>query len=607
MRAALPALLVFLLAGGSRAQTASDVGPLVVTATRLPQALAQTPDAQVITAADLAIRQIDFAPDALRLLAGVAVADNGAFGGVTAVRIRGAASDLTLTVIDGVVQNDPSQPAGGYDFGGLDLADVARIEVLEGPQSALWGSDAIGGVVAITSAEENGWRAGAEAGSLSTDREWAMAGARSQTWAVGVDLARFRTAGVSKADGAAESDGMREWTLGGYGRIDLTRLIRLEGRVRYQDDDIDLDGYAPPDFTFGESPEWSTSRSWSSFVRLTHADLLGFRQSLTAGGYSLARADLGGAFPSAYTARRQDLRWLAQRGAADDRFGVALGLERDWTEASLSDGSHRRLGDAAVFAVARARPTKPLSLSASARYDAPDGFAGAATLRGGAVLTLGAGLSLTADIGQGFKTPTISEAACDFCFPPGPSTGLRPEHALGWDVGLQEHAGDGRWDVRASVFRLAVRDEIAFVGGRYANIARTLSRGLEASAQARLSTALRLQASYAYTVATDAVTGAQLPRIPRDAGQVSLLFSQDRWSGALSVRAEGDQADLDASTFAPARRPGFAVADLALAWRANRRLQLTLKITNLADRHYEEVLGYGEPRRVILAGVRMGD
>ena len=265
------------------------------------------------------------------------------------------------------------------------------------------------------------------------------------------------------------------------------------------------------------------------------------------------------------------------------------------------------MGDTSAFAVIHARPTAPLSLTASLRYDAPDRFAGRATARAGAVYDLGAGFALTGDWGQGFKTPTISQIACDFCFPPGPSLGLRPERAEGWDLGLRGRTPDGRFEASLTGFRLAVRDQISFGAGRYVNLDRTLSSGVEADASARLGRTVTVKASYAYTDAVDQATGAQLTRVPRNAGSLSLLWAGRRLSGALTVRAEGDQADIDPSTFAPARRPGLVLADVAAGWRLSDHVELTARVQNLADRHYQEALGYGEPGRMVLVGLRVRD
>ena len=598
-RVAIP-LSYLALSVPAFADTPTPVDELIVTATRLPATVDDIPDARVIDGSEIELRQASFAADILRLIPGLAVSDNGAFGGATGVRIRGASSDKTLVVIDGVVQNDASQPSGGYDFGTLDLADVARVEVLSGPQGSLWGSDAIGGVIALTTREEDGWRAALEGGSLSTIRGSAGIGRRSDDWALGASISGYRTDGVSKADGFPEPDGMREWTAGLGGRVRVAQGISLDGRLRYADSRVDIDGYAPPDFTFGDTPEYATSRSWTGYGRATLAGPWGFTHTLLADAYVLDRASLGGAFPSGFKADRRDFRWLAQKGPSDP-FGLALGVERDATSATLSDGQRADLGATSAFAVARARPAAPLSLTASLRYDAPDRFAGRATAQAGAVYDLGAGVSLTGDWGQGFKTPTISQIACDFCFPPGPSVGLRPERAEGWDLGLRRRTADGRFEASVTGFALAVRDQISFGAGRYVNLDRTLSTGVEVDAAARLTRTLTLKGTYAYTDAIDRATDAQLPRVPRNAGSLSLLWTGGRLSGAFTLRAEGDQADIDPSTFAPATRPGFVLADVAAGWRLSDHVELTARVQNITDRHYEDALGYGEPGRMVPA------
>ncbi len=184
------------------------------------------PDAQVITADDIALHQSVFAFDALAALPEVHISRAGAFGGVTTVRIRGASSDKTLVLIDGAPVNDPTSPAGGFDFSSLDLADVARIEVLSGPQGSLWGSDAIGGVIAIVTREPDGLRAGGEAGSFGTKRLTASAGTAGEHGALGIGAAWFDTGGISKADsrdGNTERDPFDSLTLQANGRVDPCR------------------------------------------------------------------------------------------------------------------------------------------------------------------------------------------------------------------------------------------------------------------------------------------------------------------------------------------------------------------------------------------------
>jgi vitamin B12 transporter len=178
-----------LLATAANAQDAAPPAApgsnVIVTATRVPATLATTPDVFVITDADIQARQATFAADVLSTAPGVVVTQSGAFGGLTGVSIRGAPTDKTLVLIDGVPVNDASQPSGGYDFGGFDLGDISRVEILTGPQGALWGSDAIGGVVSFVTKEPNGLDASVEGGSFDTWRGGGAGGASTERWAQG--------------------------------------------------------------------------------------------------------------------------------------------------------------------------------------------------------------------------------------------------------------------------------------------------------------------------------------------------------------------------------------------------------------------------------------
>jgi len=607
------AVLAALFASPALADTPDQTAsPVVVQAMRLPTLISEAPDVIVIDRNEIDARQATFVADVLDTVPGLAVTDAGAFGGVTSVRMRGTSSDKTLVLIDGVPQNDPSDPNGAYDFSQLSLANVERIEVLQGPQSSIWGSDAIGGVISLTTREENGWRAQGEGGALGTVDGALAAGKRTDAWAAGVSFSGFRTDGVSKADGFPERDPDATWNLGGYGRADIGQNIVVDGRIGYVDSLVHTDGYNSL-FEFGDTPEFATYRSWTGDVRAIIHDPLGFTQTVTVGGYSLARAALGNDDPandSHYAAARQDYRWTSERGAPGDPYGVIFGVERISEHGSLSTGDTLSLGTTSGFVLARVRPVAPLTLTGSVRYDAPDSFRGQATGHLSAVLQLPAGFSVEGAWGQGFKTPTISEIACDFCFPGGPSLGLKPEHATNWDAALAWTSPDRRVSARLTGYRLDVRDQIEFSAAfpfRYVNIDRTRSTGLEAELDARLTPNLTLQGEYAYTDAVDLTAGLPMLRVPRNAGSLSLLWNSRRWQAALTARAEGSDADENPSTFLPQMRPGFVVASLAGAYALTPHLDLTARVEDIADTHYQEVLGYGEPRRMIFLGFRAKD
>lgn len=591
------------LASHAHAKDPVDVGDVIVTATRLESRIADAPGVRVITDEGIDASQAVFAGDLLETVPGLSLSRNGDFGGVTSVRMRGASADKTLVLIDGVVQNDPSSPNGGYDFSSLDLGDVERIEVLSGPQGSLWGSDAIGGAISFTTRELDGWRASAEAGSFGTARGAAAFGVSDDRKAFGISAAAYSSGGVSKAANGAEEDGFESWTLGANGRLTLSDTIRLYGRVRYNEAKVDIDGY-DAFFTFGDTTDRAESRSWTGFARITADDFLGLDQTLDVSVYDLTRDNIS-AFASSYDAKRTTVRWTGGRGEASDPFAFLVGVERDDTEASISTGATSDLGASSAFGVIRFAPVERLSVTASLRHDAPDEYDASTSARLAGVLDLDGGLTLSASFGQGFKTPTISQTVCDFCFPAGPSTGLRPETAAGWDLAVAWRSEDDRLFARLTGYRLEVEDQISYGVGRYVNIDRTLTTGVEAEAELKLTDRFTVRASYAFADAVDEATGAELLRTPEQAGTVSLAWTGDRLRASLTVRAEGEQADSDPSTFSPARRDGFAVADLRGSWRLSDRADLTARVVNLTDEDYQQSLGYGEAGRGVFVGVRL--
>ena len=579
------------------------VDEIIVTATRLESRIGEAPGVRVISRQDIDAGQATFAGDILETIPGISLSRNGDFGGVTYVRMRGASADKTLVLIDGVVQNDPSSPNGGFDFSSLDLGEVERIEVLSGPQGSLWGSDAIGGAIAFTTRELDGWRASAEGGSFGTVRGTAAFGVSDDRRAFGLSAAAYFSDGVSKAANGTEDDGFESWTVAANGRLTLSDTVRIDGRLRYNEAEADLDGY-DAFFTFGDTADRSESRSWTGFARITADELLGFNQVFDVSVYDLTRDNIS-AFSSSYDARRTTVRWTAGRGEASDPFAFLVGIERDDTEASISTGATSDLGAASAFGVVRFAPAERVSVTASLRHDAPDEYDARTTARLAGVLDLDGGFTVTASYGQGFKTPTISQTVCDFCFPAGPSTGLKPETAEGWDVAVAWRSDDGRLFARVTGYRLEVEDQISYGIGRYVNIDRTLTTGVEVEAEAELTDQFTVRAAYAFTDAVDESTGAELIRAPENSGSVSLDWTGDRLKASLKVRAEGDQADSDPSTFSPARRDGFAVADLAGSWTLTDTIDLTTRVVNLTDEAYQQSLGYGEAGRGLFIGFRL--
>ena len=583
----------------------SSVGELVVTAARLPADPAEITGARIIDRQEIEARQAVFATDVLSLVPGISVARNGTFGGTSALRIRGASPDKTLVLIDGIPLNDPSDPNGSYDFSSLQIDDIERIEVLSGPQSSLWGSDAIGGVVSLTSRELDGWRAMAEGGSFSTFHGSAAAGISDETRALGVSLSGYRSDGISKADkrdGATEKDGFETITASVNGRLAVTGVLTLDGRVRYTDTDTEIDGFPFPSFLLGDTPDRYKSETWSGFARARVTPEGGISHEVSVSAYDIDRENIS-SFPARYRADSQTWRWLARYGSLDTTWSFALGLEREEAGADLDGRADVDAGATAGFGVARFRPSDRFAATASLRHDDTDDYGGRTTGRLSLAGQIVPGLTLTASGGTGFKAPTISQIVCDFCFaPPVP---LKAEKAEGYDLRLGWRSPDGRFNAAATAYKLSVKDQIAYVASRYINIARTRSQGLELEADAALTEAVRVKASYAFTEAEDRSTGLDLLRVPERSGAISLLYDDGKWDGALTMRGESSQADTARDGFSRIRRDGFAVVDVAAGYAVNERIKLTARIENLTGTDYQETFGYGEPGTAVYVGVRL--
>lgn len=577
---------------------------VVVTATRLPAIVADTPGARVIDRETLDRRGAVFAADILTDVPGLSVVRSGAFGGVAQVRMRGAAPGKTLVLIDGVPVNDPAEVNGAFDFSGLELSDIERIEVLSGPQSSLWGSDAIGGVIAFTTRDLDGLAAEAEAGSFDTVRGRLAAGVSTDRYGFGAWVSRFDTDGISAADAAdgnPEADGFASTTAGVRGRYAFTGGASVDGSVRWTDSDADLDGYAAPAFVLADTADTQASEQWSGFGRL-RLNAFGLAHQFSLSASDIAR-DTVSAFPSSFEADRQAYRWQAEGEAASVAF--VLGAEREETSGSLSTGLTEDLGTSSVFATARVEPLDRMSLTGALRFDDTDDFGSKTTGRASAAFDAGAGITLSAAYGTGFKAPSISQAVCDFCFSSLPFPELRPETATGYEAAVGWASTDGRIEARATAYRLEVEDQITYVfdpatfDSYYVNVAETATDGVEMEGRARLGGGFDLSLAWAWTDARDETTGVRLMRVPEQAGSATLGWSGERLSAALTVRGESDQDDVGGV------REAFVTANLNGSWVVTGSVSLTARVENLADERYQQVLGYGEPGRSAYVGLRL--
>ena len=593
-----------LFALPASADDATDVDEVIITATRVPAIVAETPGARVIDEETIEQRGAVFAADILADVPGLSVTRSGAFSGPATVRIRGAHPGKTLVLVDGAVVNDAADIDGAFDFTGFDLGDVERIEVLSGPQSSLWGSSAIGGVISFTTRELDGIRAEAEAGSFDTVRARLAGGVANDRYAVGAFVSHFDTDGISaadEADGNAEADGATITTIGANGRYSFNPAVTLEGRVRYNDTDADIDGFPAPTYALTDTDDSIAREQLSGFGRLT-IQALGLDHQFSVSASDLTRQSFSD-FPFTFEADRQVYRWQASGESAGGRVTYAFGAEHEDATGALSSGITEELSTTSVFATTRFDLSERFSLTGGLRQDDTDDFGDATTGRLSAAYEPGGGFILSGAWGTGFKAPTVSQAVCDFCFSTESYPDLRPEHADGYEAALGWRSADRRLEGRVTVYRLDVEDQIVWFsgggGGVYANVDETRTDGVEVEGRADLPAGFDLSVAYAWTDAVDATDGSRLLRVPEHAASATLGWTGERLTGALTVRSESDMLDSGGE------RDGFVTANLNAGWALTEQVSLTARVENLADEHYQQLLGYGEPGRSGYVGVRL--
>ena len=595
---------------------------VVVTAARAEQDAREVGQAvTTLTREQLDRRQTQSVADLLATTPGITVTRNGSVGGFTGVRIRGAEAEQTLVVIDGVRVNDPSSPGGGFDFANLLSTSVERVEVLRGPNSVPWGSQAIGGVVNIsTFSTSTALRTRAEGGSYGT--AFGSVGGTVATGPVlaGATVGYLTSDGVSAAAAGRERDGYRQ--IGGAANlsVDVTDGFAIDLRAYYAHSRTELDGFPPPRFTLGDTDEYSTAQELYAYAG-ARAETGPVRHRLAFTLADINRdnfATSAGGVPT-FLGRGRSERYEYQVDARLlDALRLVAGAERE--NVRFSDGNLRpRTGISSGFAQLIAKPIKPLTLTGGVRHDEHDQFGGRTTLGANAALALG-GTVLRGSYGEGFKAPTLFQLFSNFG-----NRQLRSETAENVDLGVEQTALNGALRASVTLFTRRTRNQIDFracsaaeratpgsicVGrpfGTYDNIARTRARGVELGLELRPVPGFVVEGAYSHIASENRSPGANLgrdlARRPRDTASLSADY---RFGFGLqlggTVLMVGDSFDDVANRV---RLDGYALASLRAELPVGERLVLYGRVDNLGDVRYQTVAGYGVLGRAAHGGLRL--
>ena len=642
-----------LLAGstGLAAQESQDttrLEELVVTPTRLPTA----PEAVVssvtsISGDDLRARGVRFVHDALREVPGAAVVQVGSFGGVTSFFLRGGESDYVKVLVDGIPAN---QAGGSFNWANLTTDNVDRIEILRGPGSVIYGSDAVSGVVQIFTRRGDAGVAvegGGEAGTFGTLSGHAGVLGGTPRLGYSASASRFSTDGTYRFN----SD---------YGNTSLSTSIRAvpDARtdaslaVRYSDSRY----HFPTDF----AGVLSDSNQANADEMLTLAADVGRRLgdrydlrlmaggSRTVGEFEDGPDSPGDTLGFGFASQRSS---RAERGSLDARLNAILGealtvtagaqvereTERQEGETTSNFGGIVTTPDTpfdrgrttfGYYAQGVIHPASGLALNLNARLDDNSFFGTFFTYRAGAAHRFRSGTRVRGSLGRSFKAPTFCEQFCDAPFVVGDSA-LRPERSNSWEAGLEQTLAGGQVTVWATYFSQRFRDMIVYDGSAapgdptYRNGAAATARGLETGLTTRLGGHLTASVSYTYlrTRATDDAglpsasfaRGERLIRRPRHAGEVTVqgrLFDRATLGGTVVYMGARDDVYFNSFPDRRVELSPYTTVNLATEVEITRSapggpgLAVGLRVENLLNERYDQVVGFAGRRRGVFGGVK---
>jgi len=555
----------------------------------------------VITARDLASVQ---GSDPIRLierLPGVSLARSGPLGSQTSLFVRGANSEQLLVMVDGIRVTDTASPSGGFDLGTLLTGGVGRIELLRGSNSLAWGSEAIGGVLAVTSDERTGVRASLEYGANDTLDAQLQGGLSGDSYGLALNGGYTRSDGISAYAPGTEADAFRQWHVGGRGHFDLSDGLKLVAAGRYADSKIDFDGFPPPTYSFADTPEYQTTRQSSGRVGLEYSGD-GFELSSGIALSDTRRAYFDptyGSAPNFETSGRSVHADLKGRADLADNVTLDFGADGDWSRFSTTYDPRqtaRIVGAHALLGYHAGR----LNLTAGARIDDHDRFGSHWTFGANGSFDLGGDLRLRASFGEGFKAPTLYQL-----YGYGGNVLLKPETSTAFDAGIEYGNRNAVFRFHATLFRRDSSNLIDYVWpSGYFNIGRTRAQGLELEGTARLDERVSVRAAYTWLEATNRANGKDLARRPRHALSASADWTTPLAGLALGadLRLVGDSFD-DAGNFT--RLDGHALVTLRAAVPLGEHLELYGRVENVTDAQYQTVAGYGSYGRSAYGGVRL--
>ena len=596
---------------------------IVVTASRAEESVAEAPASVTLIEAERIERiGAPMVSDYLRLVPSVSVAVGGPAGSLTQVRIRGAEAAQTLLFVEGIRANDPA--AGNEPRFELLNADLAsRIEVVRGPQSALWGSEAIGGVIAVSGEAPGfgGTQGFAEGGSHGSWRGAGRTTLGDSERGLSLGVAAQRSDGIDSFLGDGEKDGYNNLGLRGAGRYRLTPRLLVGASGFIFRGKSEFDGFDP--ITFAHADTLDETHNKLAAGRLFAE--VGRREA----SYAIASASLLGSSNRNEVADQAVNRTGASRrtlglegGHRAGKHQLIAAVESEREEFKARDTAYGGLTDQdrsrdhqSITVEWRATDLGPVTADLAVRQDIFSRFKAATTYRLAVKASLGSGVSIAGNYGEGIAQPSFFDL---YGFFPGSFAGnpdLKPESSCGGDISVRYSAE--RLGGSLTYYRQRLTDEIVdvfdpatFLSSTANASGKSKRQGIELEGYYHPAEELRLTATYAWLDASEpSISSGQLKeqRRPRHSGSLALDGMRGRLTYGAMVAYTGDRIDTNFDLF-PSQRVrlgAYWLAGAKLAYHIIDPVEVHVRVANAFDDEYQDAVGYRTEGRSIHAGVRV--
>ena len=580
----------------------SKIDEIIVKSTRSNSNIYQLGSSvEIITAEDIKKSSFNFVSEALQTSSGVYVSQTGSFGGTATVRIRGASSDQTLVLIDGVPISDPSSPGGGYDFSSLLTSNIDRIEILKGSQSTLWGSDAIGGVINIVTFEKASIpniNLNTEIGSFNTEKIGTDFNIANEHNSLFLSYDSYKSDGISKADkrdGNDEKDGIgsRSYLLKTNHNIFNSEL---SSNINYRESDVDYDGYG---FATGvtDSDENTKGRqlNWSLSLRKAFLDDL-LVNSILFGESEIDRKYYTNNIEN-FSAKgeRKFIRYVGYY-SLNDNNSFTFGFENEEVATSGVDFDTK-----SIFLLYETLISKNFGFSLGLRGDDRNNLASQETPKITAFYNLNDEWRLRANWGEGFKLPTIFQSTFFCCGAEKPNENLLPETSEGYEIGIDYKSNENFNKIGVTFFDQDISNMIDFsfsIGG-YENVKKVYSKGIEVNFVSKLRDNITISGSFSKLDSKNEF-GSRLSRLPEEKGSLNIDFSLGLKNNFyISLFYNGDEVDPRGEV------SDWFRSDLNFSRNISDKAKIYFKVKNIFDEEYQDIYGYGTEERSFSVGINL--